>query len=336
LSGISTAKYEETEASTKAYRIVCDHLRASTFILGDEHRVSPSNVGQGYVLRRLIRRAVTYAKNIGTDLTKLSNLVDYYIDYYKDDCPILLTNKNVIVEELNAEVKKFNNTLNSGMKEFNKATSNVQNGMLGGDVAFRLHDTFGFPIELTQELAKERGIVVDMEGYKKANAQHQELSRANVTTVFKGGLAGHSEIETRYHTCAHLVLATLREMYGDQTIQRGFNVTPERMRFDFNLDRKMTDEEKKHLEDVVNQKIKEAIPVTCESMTPEQAHESGALGIFNSKYGETVTVYTIGNFSKEICGGPHVKNTSELGHFKLVKEESSSAGVRRIKGILED
>ena len=335
LESISSAKYNENEHTTRAYRIVCDHLRASTFILGDEHRISPSNVGQGYVLRRLIRRAVTYAKKIGCDLERLNEIASYYIKYYKQDCPILLTNKDVIVNELNAEVKKFNNTLNQGLKEFNKAVAKSADAKIDGPTAFRLHDTFGFPIELTQELAKEQGILVDTEGYKKAFAEHQQLSRASLNTVFKGGLQGHSEAETKYHTCAHLVLGALRQMYGPNTIQRGFNVTPERMRFDFNLDRKMTDEEKKILEDLVNQKIKESIPVVCESMTPKQAHESGALGIFDSKYGETVTVYTIGDFSKEICGGPHVKNTGELGEFKLVKEESSSAGVRRIKGILK-
>lgn len=336
LEKISTSKYEESEKATKSYRIVCDHLRASTFVLGDEHRVTPSNVGQGYVLRRLIRRAVTYARNIGTDLTKLADLVNYYVDYYKDDCPILETNRAVIIEDLNAEVKKFNNTLSAGLKEFNKAIAEVNNGVLSGAVAFRLHDTFGFPVELTTELAKEKNIAVDMEGYNKSVEEHQQLSRANLTQVFKGGLAGHSEIETKYHTCTHLVLATLRRMYGDQVIQRGSNITPERMRFDFNLDRKMTEEEKKHLEDVVNQKIAEALPVVCETMSPEEAHKQGALGIFNNKYGNEVTVYTIGDYSKEICGGPHVKNTSELGRFKLLKEESSGAGIRRIKGVLLD
>ena len=335
LEGISSVKYNDNEQSTRAYRIVCDHLRASTFILGDEHRISPSNVGQGYVLRRLIRRAVTYAKKIGADLTKLSDIASYYVEYYKEDCPILAKNKEVLINELNAEVKKFNNTLNQGLKEFNKAVARSVDGKIDGPTAFKLHDTFGFPIELTEELAKEQGILVDIDGYKKAFAEHQQLSRANTNAVFKGGLQGHSEIETKYHTCAHLVLGALRQMYGPNTIQRGFNVTPERMRFDFNLDRKMTDEEKKQLEELVNQKIKEAIPVTCETMTPEDAHNSGALGIFDSKYGETVNVYTIGDFSKEICGGPHVKNTSELGEFKLAKEESSSAGVRRIKGILK-
>ncbi len=335
LESISTSKYEDNEFITKSFRIVVDHLRASTFVLGDEHRVSPSNVGQGYVLRRLIRRAVTYSKNIGTNLAEISKLVDYFVDYYKDECPILEKNHEIIIQELNAEVKKFNNTLNAGMKEFNKAIASVQNGLLTGDVAFRLHDTFGFPVELTVELASQKNITVDLDGYKKEVEAHQALSRASLTAVFKGGLGSQGEMETKYHTCTHLVLQTLKRMFGDQVEQRGSNITAERMRFDFNLDHKMTDEEKKQLEDVVNEKIKEDLPVTCETMTPEEAHKQGAIGIFDTKYGSEVTVYSIGDYDKQICGGPHVKHTGELGHFKLVKEESSSAGVRRIKGILE-
>ena len=336
LESISTAKYEDTPLITKSYRIVLDHLRASTFIMGDEHRVSPSNIGQGYVLRRLIRRAVTYAKNFGADINQFSKLVDYFVDYYKDECPILEKNHSIIIEELNAEVKKFNNTLNAGMKEFNKAISNVQNGVLEGGVAFRLHDTFGFPIELTEELAKERNIKVDIQGYKDEVKAHQELSRASLTAVLKGGLGSQGEMETKYHTCTHLVLQTLKRMFGEQVEQRGSNITAERMRFDFNLDHKMTEEEKKQLEDTVNQKIAEDLPVTFETMTPEEAHKRGAIGIFDTKYGSEVTVYSIGDYDFQICGGPHVKHTGELGHFKLVKEESSSAGVRRIKGVLED
>ena len=335
LESISTEHYEASEIITRSFRIVVDHLRASTFVLGDEHRVSPSNVGQGYVLRRLIRRAVTYSKNIGTNLSEISKLVDYFVDYYKDECPILEKNHDIIIEELNAEVKKFNNTLNAGMKEFNKAMLNVKNDLLGGDVAFRLHDTFGFPVELTIELASQKNIKVDIEGYKKEVEAHQALSRASLTAVFKGGLGSQGEMETKYHTCTHLVLQTLKRMFGDQVEQRGSNITAERMRFDFNLDHKMTDEEKKQLEDTVNQKIAEDLPVTFETMTPEEAHKQGAIGIFDTKYGDEVTVYSIGDYDKQICGGPHVKHTAQLGHFKLVKEESSSAGVRRIKGILE-
>ena len=335
LESISSAKYQDSEETTRSYRIVVDHLRASTFVLGDEHRVSPSNVGQGYVLRRLIRRAVTYSKNIGTDLMQVSKLVDYFVNYYKDECPILEKNHQVIIEELNKEVRKFSNTINAGLKEFKKAISNVQNNVLNGEVAFRLHDTFGFPIELTTELAKQKGISVDLDAYKNEVKAHQELSRASLTAVFKGGLGSQGEMETKYHTCTHLVLQTLKRMFGNQVEQRGSNITAERMRFDFNLDHKMTDEEKKQLEDTVNQKIAEDLPVSCETMTPDEAHKNGAIGIFDTKYGEQVTVYSIGDYDKQICGGPHVKHTGELGHFKLVKEESSSAGIRRIKGILE-
>lgn len=336
LEGISQAKYHDDERATKSYRIVVDHMRASTFVLGDEHRVSPSNVGQGYVLRRLIRRAVTYAKNLGTDVSKLSLLVDYFVGYYEDDTPILRVNRDAIVSELEAEVKKFNNTLNSGMKEFEKSLANVQNGIIPGDVAFKLKDTFGFPIELTVELAGQRDFKVDMDGFKQEVQKHQELSRANLNQVFKGGLAGQGEMETKYHTCTHIVLQTLRRMFGESVEQRGSNITPERMRFDFNLDHKMTDEEKKQLEDTVNKIIAEDLPVTCKTMTPKQAHDIGAIGIFDSKYGDEVSVYFIGDYDVQICGGPHVKHTGELGHFKLQKEESSGAGIRRIKGVLID
>ena len=335
LESISNVKYENDESSVRAYRIVCDHLRASTFIMGDEHRINPSNIGQGYILRRLIRRAVTYCRSIETDLSLISKIVDYFVDYYADDYSILRVNHDVIIEELNKEVKKFNNTITQGLKEFNKAMQKVVNNVLDGETVFRLHDTFGFPMELTKELAEKQNVKIDEEGYRKSVKEHQNVSRANVDQVFKGGLSGHGEMETKYHTATHLCLAALREMYGPQVIQRGSNITPERMRLDFNLDRKMTDEEKQRLVERVNQKIKEAIPVVCESMSPEQAHNSGAMGIFESKYGEVVTVYTIGDFSKEICGGPHVKNTSELGEFVLLKEESSSSGVRRIKAILK-
>ena len=335
LESISTAKYEDSAETTRAYRIVVDHLRASTFVLGDEHKVTPSNVGQGYILRRLIRRAVTYAKNVGANLQELSKIVDYYVDYYASDYPILEQNREFIKDELSKEVKKFNNTLNAGMKEFNKAIKWAQNGVLGGQEAFKLHDTYGFPVELTKELAESQGIKVDMDGYRAEKEKHQQVSRANLNQVFKGGLASSGEMETKYHTCTHLVLGTLRRMYGDQVEQRGSNITPERMRFDFNLDRKMTEEEMRQLEDMVNQKIAEDLPVTCATMTPDEAHKSGAIGIFNDRYGEQVTVYSIGDYDVEICGGPHVKHTGELGHFKLVKEESCGAGVRRIKGILE-
>ena len=335
LESISTTKYKDSEKSIKAYRIIVDHMRASTFILGDEHRVLPSNVGQGYVLRRLIRRAITYSKNIGADVSKLDMLVDYFVNYYEYDTPILRKNRDDIILDLDKEIKKFSNTINAGMKEFEKAMRNIQNNVLGGDVAFRLHDTFGFPVELTEELAKERGVAVDIAGYKAEVEKHQQISRANVKDVFKGGLSGQGEMETKYHTCTHIVLQTLKRMFGNQVEQRGSNITPERMRFDFNLDHKMTNEEKIELEKRVNEIIDAKLPVTFKTMTPQEAHQIGAIGIFDNKYGNEVTVYYIGDYDVQICGGPHVKNTGELGHFKLQKEESCSAGIRRIKGVLE-
>lgn len=335
LKSISTSDYEENEKTIKSYRIMCDHLRASTFILGDEHRVEPSNVGQGYILRRLIRRAVTYSKNIGTDLSKLDKLVNYYVDYYKDELEILETNRQIIIEELNKEVKRFNDTLDAGLKEFNKVLMYTKGNVLNGKTAFRLHDTFGFPVELTIDLCKEKNITVDMEQYKQAMIDHQNKSRANINQVFKGGLSGTGEMETKYHTLTHICLSVLREMFGTDLYQRGSNNTPERMRLDFNLDHKMTDEEKQIFIEKVNERIKSNSEVVKEEMTLEQAKQSGAVGVFTNKYSSSVSVYTIGNFSKEICGGPHVKNTSELGEFVLLKEESSSSGIRRIKAILK-
>lgn len=334
LSSFSKQKIEDNSENTRSYRIIADHLRASTFILGDENKVMPSNVGQGYVLRRLIRRAITHANKIQADINLLEQIIRYYIDYYRDDTPILKQNEKFILTEFKNEVTKFNTTLTSGLKEFNKAILSVSNNVLDGKIAFKLHDTFGFPVELTSELCKEKGIEVDKIGYEKAFEEHQNVSRANITQIFKGGLSGTSEQETKYHTCTHIILATLREMFGKDVFQRGSNITPERMRLDFNLDRKMTEDEKKYLEQKVNDRINGAFDVTVETMSVQKAKESGAMGIFDEKYGSSVTVYTIGDFSKEICGGPHVKNTSELGHFTLIKEESSSAGIRRIKGVL--
>lgn len=336
LSSFSKQQIEDNLENIRSYRIIADHLRASTFILGDENKVTPSNVGQGYVLRRLIRRAITHANKIQADINSLKKIISYYIDYYSDDTPILKQNKQFILTEFKNEVTKFNATLTSGLKEFNKAILSVSNNVLDGKIAFRLHDTFGFPVELTSELCKEKGIEIDKIGYEKAFEEHQNVSRANITQIFKGGLSGTSEQETKYHTCTHIILATLREMFGNDVFQRGSNITPERMRLDFNLDRKMTEDEKKYLEQKVNDRINGAFDVTVESMSVQKAKDSGAMGIFDEKYGSSVTVYTIGDFSKEICGGPHVKNTSELGHFTLIKEESSSAGIRRIKGVLSN
>jgi len=332
----SLAKKPYDDTTKKAYRVISEHLRTATIILGDNTVTVPSNVGRGYILRRLIRRAVRYAREIELDFENLQKIVEYYIDFYKDDFPEFIKNKAFIISELNTEIEKFNHTLVLGIKEFEKVMTYVKDGVLPGKTAFRLYDTFGFPLEITKELALENGFSVDEKGYYEAYKKHQETSKGNVEAgEFKGGLADHSYETTKYHTATHLTLAALRKIFGEDVYQKGSNLTSERMRLDFNLDRKMTDEEIKQVEDIVNEKIKEGIPVVREEMTVEQAKESGAVGVFESKYGEVVSVYTIGSFSKEICGGPHVNNTSELGKYKIEKEQSSSSGVRRIKAILE-
>ena len=334
IKALANKPYDDT--TKKAYRVICEHLRTATIILGDNTVTVPSNVGRGYILRRLIRRAVRYAREIELNFENLQKIVEYYIDYYKEDFPEFVKNKSFIISELNAEIEKFNHTLVLGIKEFEKVMTYVKDGVLPGKTAFRLYDTFGFPLEITKELAQENGFSVDEIGYYEAYKKHQETSKGNVEAgEFKGGLADHSYETTKYHTATHLTLAALRKIFGEDVYQKGSNLTSERMRLDFNLDRKMTDEEIKQVEDIVNEKIKESIPVVKEEMTVEQAKESGAVGVFESKYGEVVSVYTIGNFSKEICGGPHVNNTSELGKYKIEKEQSSSSGVRRIKAILE-
>lgn len=335
ISSKAIKKYGESEIATKNIRIITDHIRSSTFIMGDENGISPSNTGQGYVLRRLIRRSVNSAKTIGLNNEELINIAGMFIEIYSEDYPILLERKDFVLTELKKEINKFNNTINSGLKELKKLTNSLTGNVIDGKSAFRLYDTFGFPIELTKEIAGELGFSIDEEGFQKAYKEHQALSKSTSEQSFKGGLSGTGVQETRYHTCTHLLLASLREMFGNNIFQRGSNITPERMRFDFNFDRKLTDEEKKTLEDKVNYYISQAIPVKKELLSLEDARNSGALGIFDSKYGDIVSVYTIGNVSKEICGGPHVENTKELGKFKIIKEESSSSGIRRIKAVLE-
>ena len=332
---LSNKKYGTDEQTTRAMRIIADHMRASTMLIGDEVPTTPSNVGRGYVLRRLIRRSVNYARSLGIDAYKLCDLAELYIDIFKEYYPSLVTNHDLIITELNREIKKFNNTIGQGLKEFDKAIKNITNDKMSGAVAFRLYETFGFPIEITIEMAQSHGIQVDMDEFRKCEKEHKEKSKAN-TQVFTSGLSGTGLMETKYHTATHLLHAALRKKFGNDLCQRGSNNTPERLRFDFNLDHKMTPEEIKEIEDAVNTQIKRGLDVTCETMTPDDAKNSGAIGLFNNKYGDKVTVYTIGDYSKEICKGPHVKNTKELGVFHITKEESCSAGVRRIKAILTD
>jgi alanyl-tRNA synthetase len=333
IENISGLSYEGNE---KSMRIIADHLRTAVFILADPAGIKPSNTDQGYILRRLIRRAIRHAKNLNIDINSdwdqkiASELMNMYDNYYSE----LRDNRQVVLEGLKNEKVKFNRTLEKGLREFEKVTKD--NKDIDGVTAFHLFDTYGFPLELTEELAKEKGLKVDVDGYHAKFKEHQELSRTASQGKFKGGLAGNSEIETRYHTATHLLNAALKIVIGPEVHQRGSNITDERMRFDFNCDHKLTDEEKQKAEDLVNGWIKDGLDVRCDEMSKEEAIASGAECMFIEKYPDIVTVYTIGdNVSKELCGGPHVKNTSELGHFKIIKEEASSAGVRRIKAILD-
>lgn len=337
LEALSGKKYGENDGVTKAMRIIADHTRTATFLLGDRNGVSPSNVDQGYVLRRLIRRAMRYCRALEVDDSALAEIAVLYVDKYKDAYPYIKENEGRIVAELNAEKDKFAKTIEQGLKEFEKVLSHLPAGMtvFPGKTAFRLYDTFGFPIEMTEELAKERGFVLDSEGYKKAYADHQALSKAGAEQKFKGGLADNGVQTARLHSATHLLNASLKIVLNDNNIQqKGSNITAERLRFDFNFPRPLTQEELDKVEQLVNEQIALDVPVKLEEMTVEQAKASGAIGVFSSKYGDVVKVYTIG-FSKEICGGPHASRTGELGKFKIVKEQSSSAGVRRIKAVLE-
>lgn len=331
ISNISNLPYEGNEESM---RIIADHIRTAVFISADPAGIKPSNTDQGYILRRLIRRAIRHAKKLNIDIN--SNweeqiarlLISKYKKYYSE----LDSNETVVLEVLKNEKEKFNKTLEKGLREFAK----VSNKDVDGQTAFHLYDTYGFPIELTEELAHDAGINVDVKGFQEKFKAHQELSRTASAGKFKGGLAGNSEIETKYHTATHLLNAALKVVVGLDVHQKGSNITDERMRFDFSCDHKLSDEEKQKTEDLVNEWINEGLDVRVQEMKKEDAIKSGAECMFIEKYPDIVTVYSIGDVSKELCGGPHVKNTSELGHFKIKKEEASSAGVRRIKAILEE
>ena len=331
IENISGLSYNGNE---KSMRVIADHIRTAVFIAADPAGIKPSNTDQGYILRRLIRRAIRHAKKLNIDINSNweSEIAKLIIDKYKKYYSEIESNKNVVLDVLKQEKEKFNRTLEKGLREFEK----VSNTDIDANVAFHLYDTYGFPIELTLELASEKNLKVDVEGFKEKFRAHQELSRTASKGKFKGGLAGNSEIEIKYHTATHLLNAALKVVLGNDVHQKGSNITDERMRFDFSCDHKLTDEEKKAAEDLVNKWISEAIPVTKKEMSKEEAIKSGAECMFIEKYPDVVTVYSIGDVSHELCGGPHVKNTSELGHFKIKKEEASSAGVRRIKAILED
>ncbi|MBQ8044175.1 MAG: alanine--tRNA ligase [Clostridia bacterium] len=336
------AKIEEVsgldyEGNERAMRIIADHLRCAIFIAADPSGIKPSNTDQGYILRRLLRRVIRYARglNIDIDSNWEEQIAVVIMDKYKKYYPEFKTNYNIVLEVLKTEKIKFNRTLEKGLKEFEKVSSHITDGVMNKDTAFRLYDTFGFPLELTVELAEEKGIKVDEGGFAEKFKEHQEKSRAGSEQKFKGGLAGNGEMETKYHTATHLLNAALKVVVGPDVHQKGSNITAERMRFDFSCDHKLSDAEKAKAEELVNKWINDAIDVTVCEMSKQDAINSGAECMFIEKYPDVVTVYTIGDVSKELCGGPHVKNTSELGKFKIKKEEASSAGVRRIKAVLE-
>jgi len=332
-------EYGKDEVVDTSVRIITDHIRTSVFILGDELGLKPSNLGQGYILRRLIRRAVRHGKKLNIEGFFLKALGEIVIAQYGDVYPELRKNRDFVLSELEGEEERFSVTLKKGEKEFAKMLPNLlksRNPVIPGRTAFKLYDTYGFPFELTEELARENGLGIDKEGFDKAFSKHQELSKKGADKVFKGGLADHSEATTALHTATHLLHKALRTVLGDHVKQKGSNITVDRLRFDFTHPEKMTPEQIKAVEDMVNAQIEADLPVTMEVMSLEEAKEKGALAFFGDKYDEKVKVYSIGDFSKEVCGGPHVERTGTMGHFRIKKEQSSSAGVRRIRAVLED
>ena len=346
----SGKNYDSDETARKAMRIIADHIRTSTMLIGDVNGIVPSNVGAGYILRRLLRRAIRYSRTLGLGKEALIDVSKIFIEQIYDEAyPLLVEKEEYVLSEIAKEADKFEATLATGLKEFNKCVDGIKRKNefmaqkdpayvpetgISGKQAFRLYDTYGFPLELTVELAEEVGFTVDKAGFDEAFKQHQEISKQQGT--FKGGLAEQNEITARLHTATHLLNAALKSVLKDDGInQRGSNITTERLRFDFNFPRKLTAEELTEIENWVNEAIKADVPVTMEETSVDEAKAQGAVGIFTAKYGEKVKVYTMGKYSKEICGGPHASHTGELHHFKITKEEASSAGVRRIKAILD-
>lgn len=337
IAALSGKGYGASEDLDVSFRIISDHVRTATFILGDERGVTPSNVGQGYILRRLIRRAVRHGMKLGIEDKFLATLAEEIIRAYSDSYPILAEKKQFVLDELTAEEEKFSKTLQKGLHEFEKMVPNLLKNpkkVIPGRIAFKLYDTFGFPIEITQELAKEQGLSTDIEGFDEAFKNHQVSSRQGAEKTFKGGLADNSVATTALHTATHLLHKALRTVLGDHVQQKGSNITADRLRFDFCHPDKMTDEQIRQVEGLVNEQIDRKLPITMEMMPLDEAQAAGAIAFFAEKYDQVVKVYSIGDYSKEVCGGPHVENTAELGHFKIQKEQSSSSGVRRIRASL--
>ncbi len=341
ISRTSGAAYGEDPATTKAMRVVADHIRTSVMLIGDPAQLKPSNVGAGYILRRLIRRAVRYARTLNLGVEQLKDIANIYIhDIYAEAYPGLLERAEFIIKEFSVECKKFADTIERGLKEFNKIINKMNAGdedntAIDGTTAFHLYDTFGFPIELTVEMASEKGLTVDEEGFKAAFKAHQDKSRSTAKNALKGGLVSDSENSTKHHTATHLLNAALKKLLGADTHQCGSKVSEDKLRFDFNCERKLEVEELTEIENIVNEWIAQKLDVVCESMDKYAAVDSGAECEFIDRYPDVVKVYTIGSVSKEICNGPHVANTSELGKFVILKEKSSSRGVRRIEACVE-
>ena len=339
LENLSHTTYGSDKETDRALRIITDHVKAAVFILGDEKGVRPSNLGQGYILRRLLRRAIRYGHKLGIEGELLRAPAEACIEIYASVYPELKDKALFIFQELHTEENKFMETLKKGEHEFEKLLPNLKKNpqqIIPGRIAFRLYDTYGFPLELTEELAREHGLHVDKDGFSKAFSEHQELSKQGADKVFKGGLADHTEMTKRLHTATHLLHKALRIVLGEHVQQKGSNITSERLRFDFSHPDKLTEDELKEVSRIVNEQIQKDLPVTMQIMKLEEAIKMGAIALFGEKYEDTVKVYSIGDFSKEVCGGPHVERTGELGRFVITKEQSSSAGIRRIRAILVD
>lgn len=351
LEKVSGKKYDDGGEARKAMRIIADHTRTTVMLIGDVNGILPSNTGAGYILRRLMRRAIRYCKALGIAGEEMCNVAKIFIEeVYGEAYPLLPEKEGYILEEIGREIARFESTLEKGMKEFEKTLAGikrknefmakqnpdyVKESTIGGKAAFKLYDTYGFPLELTVELAAERGYTVDEQGFNEAFKEHQEKSHVVAEGQFKGGLADTGVATTRLHTATHLLNAALKQVLSPDINQKGSNITPERLRFDFNFARPMTQEEIAAVEKLVNEKIAENIPVVYAEMPYDQARAEGIVGVFDNKYGDVVKTYSIGNFSREMCGGPHAAATGELGHFKIVKEQSCASGIRRIKAVLE-
>ena len=351
IEALSGKRYDDGGENRRAMRIIADHTRTTVLLIGDSQGILPSNTGAGYILRRIMRRSIRYCRQLDIPSSSLLEIAKIFIgDIYNEAYPLLKEKEAYILEEIAKESERFEQTLTQGMKEFEKCVSGlerknefmaksnpsyVKETVIGGKQAFRLYDTYGFPLEFTEELAAERGLSVDAEGFNVCFEEHKEKSRVLSKGEAKGGLESHSEMAVKYHTATHLLNAALKHVLSEDCNQKGSNITDERMRFDFNFPRPMTAEEVQAVEDLVNEKIKENIPVVYEEMSLDEARSRHFVGVFDSKYGDVVKTYSIGEFSKEMCGGPHVERTGVLGHFKIVKEQSSSAGIRRIKAVLE-